>query len=261
MRLLSLALAAIAVVSAQSALAADLPRAVTKAPALVAVPSWTGWYAGLNAGYGWGGEAVGISGDPALLTIGIPNGVVPATIADKPKGFIGGGQVGYNYQINQWVLGVEADLQWSDIKRQQTILTATPGFPPFRTSDEQKLDWFGTLRGRLGYVPSAPWLIYATAGLAYGQVSLSGYSALNFPGLPICTGTYCGTGSLSETQLGWTAGAGVEYALNRAWSLKAEYLYYDLGTVSLFMPDLLGRVPATFQIHTVDFTAISRAAA
>lgn len=129
MRPLSLALAANALVFAQSALAADLPRAVpAKAPAMV-VPTatWTGFHAGLNAGYGWGSEAIGISGDPSVLTVAIPNGIVPASIADNPKGFIGGGQIGYNHQFGQWVLGVEADLQWSDIKRSQTVLTAAPG--------------------------------------------------------------------------------------------------------------------------------------
>jgi outer membrane immunogenic protein len=229
MRTLSLIVAAAAVVFTPPALAADLPRAVpAKAPVLVAVPTWTGWYAGLNAGYGWGGEAIHISGDPAVtVAIGIANGVVPSTIAKDLKGFIGGGQVGYNHQFGQWMLGVEADIQWSDIKRNQTILTAVPGpFPPFRTSDEQKLEWLGTLRGRVGFSPAAPWLIYGTAGLAYGQVAVSGYSALNFPALPICTGTYCGASSLSSTEVGWTAGGGFEFAFARAWSVKAEYLYW-----------------------------------
>lgn len=256
MRPLSLALAANALVFAQSALAADLPRAVpAKAPAMV-VPTatWTGFYAGLNAGYGWGSEAIGISGDPSVLTVAIPNGIVPASIADNPKGFIGGGQIGYNHQFGQWVLGVEADLQWSDIKRSQTVLTAAPGgLPPFRTSDEQKLEWLGTLRGRVGFVPAPQWLIYGTAGLAYGSVSVSGYSALNHPVFPPCFLTYCGAASISDTQVGWAAGAGFEFGFAHNWSVKAEYLYYDLGTTSLFMPDLLGRVPPTFQIHTVDF--------
>ena len=185
MRSLPLALAA-AALAAQAALAADLPRAGTKAPAMVAAPSWSGWYAGLNAGYGWGDEAIDISGDPALLAIGIPNGVVPRTIAGDPKGFIGGGQLGYNRQFGPWVLGFEADLQWSDIKRDQTALSAVPGFPPFRPSEEQKLEWLGTLRGRVGFSPAAPWLIYGTAGLAYGGVSLTGYSALNHPVFPPC---------------------------------------------------------------------------
>lgn len=238
----------------QFASAADLPRMTSKAPVMVPVTGWTGWYAGLNAGYGWGNEAVAVTGDEFLMAIGIPNGVVPASIAKNPGGFIAGGQIGYNRQINQWVLGVEADLQWSDIKRRQSIATAVPGgFPPFLTRDEQKLEWLGTLRGRVGYVLAPQWLIYGTAGLAYGGVSLSGYSALNHAVFPICTGSYCGAGSTSSTRVGWTAGAGVEYALTRPWSLKAEYLYYDLGGVSLYMPDLLNRVPLTFQVHSVDF--------
>jgi outer membrane immunogenic protein len=252
MRVILPALAAVAVLSSH-AVAADLPRAITKAPVMVAAPTWTGWYAGVNVGYGWGGEAIAITGDPALMAIGIPNGVVPASIAGDPRGFLGGGQVGYNYQTGQWVFGFEADLQWADIKKQQSVFTATPGFPPFLTADEQSLEWFGTLRGRIGYTPSASWLLYGTAGLAFGGVGLSGYSALNHPVFPQCFNTYCGLGAISSTQVGWTAGAGFEYAFARNWSVKGEYLYYDLGTETLFMPDLLARVPATFQFHTVDF--------
>lgn len=252
MRASLLSLAAAAVLSVHSASAADLPRAITKAPVMVPVPTWTGWYAGVNVGYGWGSEPVVITGDPFLMTIGIPNGVVPATIASDPGGFIAGGQVGYNYQTGQWVFGIEADLQWSNIKKQQSVFTAAPASPPFMTIDEQSLDWFGTLRGRIGYSPSASWLLYGTAGLAYGGSSISGLSMIQ-PIFPPCFLSYCGAGSISSTLVGWTAGAGFEYAFARNWSVKAEYLYYDLGTETLFLPDLLPRPPATFQFHTVDF--------
>jgi outer membrane immunogenic protein len=253
MRALSLIVADGAVVCTPSALAADLPRAITKAPAMVAAPpTWTGWYAGINAGYGWGNEAAAISGDPALtIAVGIANGVVPSTIAKNPRGFIGGIQGGYNHQFGNWVLGAEADIQWSDIKREQTILTAVGGvFPPFRTSSEQSLDWLGTLRSRVGFVAAPQWLVYATGGLAYGQVSLSGYSALNHPVFPPCFLTYCGTGSASWTQVGWTAGAGFEFAFARAWSVKAEYLYRSFEGQTYFS----GALPTgTLNLNSVQF--------
>jgi outer membrane immunogenic protein len=119
----------------------------------------------------------------------------------NPNGIVGGGQLGYNWQNGQFVFGVETDLQLSD---------ADATFASYQFSNP----WFGTTRGRAG-VAYGFTLFYATAGLAYGE------GKFDFSGL-----------SESNTSLGWTAGAGIEYAFTPCWSVKAEYLYYNLGQQS-----------------------------
>lgn len=188
MKRLVLAGAVLGVMGVGPALAADLPRAqqpIVKAPAVVPAPvfSWTGFYIGGNVGYGWG------SGNDAADLLGI-----------KPQGWFGGGQVGYNYQFgNNIVAGLEADFQGGDIS------DGVAGV-------DSKLDWFGTVRGRLGYAFGRV-LPYVTGGFAYGNNSIDNLGW-----------------SQSKTLTGWTAGAGIEYALTDHWTAKTEYLYTDLGS-------------------------------
>ncbi len=170
------------------AMAADLSRAdapAVKAPAVVPTPvfSWTGFYIGANAGYGWG------SGDG-----------LPGSLGADPQGWVGGGQAGYNYQFdNNVVAGVEADLQGGDISAEAGGLSST-------------LNTLGTVRGRLGYAAGRV-MPYVTGGLAWGN------NSLDYLGL-----------DQSKTHVGWTAGAGVEYALSEHWTAKTEYQYTDLGS-------------------------------
>jgi outer membrane immunogenic protein len=206
-------LAAAAVLLAPlAAHAADLQRGPYKAPAYVApaYANWTGFYAGINAGYGFGKS----------------NWDVPA-VSPTPKGFVGGVTLGFNYQTGVWVWGLEGDVDYSDMKGDTTCGAGTC---------ETKNSWLATTRGRIGYAGWNNFLPYITGGAAFGDIKATSPS-----------------GSASKTNVGWTVGGGLEYAMWSNWSVKAEYLYYDLGTTSLFMPDLLGRVPPTFQIHTVDF--------
>lgn len=171
---------------ADRAAAADLaPAPVTKAPVAIPTPvfSWTGFYIGANAGYGWS------SGQDGLGLYGV-----------DPKGWFGGGQVGYNYQFgNNVVAGLEADLQGGDISAGPAGLNSS-------------LDLFGTVRGRLGYAFGRV-LPYVTGGFAWGDNSID----------------YLGA-SQSQTHTGWTAGAGIEYALTDHWTAKTEYLYTDYGS-------------------------------
>lgn len=207
MRRLSTTLLAGATVFAltQAASAADLPvkAPVYKAPVVAPAYNWTGFYVGANIGYSWGRQDVLV--DDFLL--GTPH----------VDGVIGGGQVGYNWQWNQLVLGLEADIQGSGQKGDGSFI---PG-PNLRVVTSyaftDKLDWFGTVRGRIGYAIDR-WLPYVTGGWAYGGGSISG-----------TTTTPTGSFSGSKTYSGWTVGGGLEYAFLNNWSAKVEYLYIDFG--------------------------------
>jgi outer membrane immunogenic protein len=190
----------------QTARAADLPAAWPTAPA----PSynWYGFYIGANAGYAWGGDEVTTLSSPALT------GFVPG-LASDPRGFITGITWGTNYQFGRWVLGMESDFNFSDIRRSQSVFSA--GVTNFA---EQELRWFGTTRGRVGFAVQDNVLIYATGGLADAR------ARVRVSHLPTT-----GEVSASEWRWGWTVGGGIEWAFGR-WSAKVEYLHYDLGDVS-----------------------------
>ena len=174
-----------------SAEAADMPRSVYKGTrSVVAYYNWTGIYAGLYAGYGWGES----------------NWDIPA-VQVKPKGFLVGGTLGYNYQTGSFVWGLEGDIGWSDVKGSVACLGLL--------SCETENRWLGTARGRLGYAFDR-FLPYITGGAAFGSVR----ATLN-PG-PLATAT--------QTRTGWTAGGGLEYAFLGNWTAKIEYLYVDLGS-------------------------------
>jgi outer membrane immunogenic protein len=174
-----LAISVAAVTTAGTAAAADLPRGPAPYyPAPASVYNWNGLYAGLNIGYEWG----------KVTNSGF-----------NPSGVAGGGQLGYNWQIGQFVLGGETDIQAS---------AADDTFAAYKFSNP----WFGTLRGRAGYAINNI-LLYATAGLAYGGLKAE-------------------LGSLDEskTLVGWTGGLGMEVGFTPSWSAKVEYLYMDLGS-------------------------------
>jgi outer membrane immunogenic protein len=158
---------------------------------------------------------------------------VPAQLNTRPGGFIGGGQIGYNWQAGLFVWGVETDFQGANISGSATVTNSTqPALFTTATvtaAGSQKIDWFGTLRGRLGWTPTPPLLIYATGGLAYGRVKTD----VSFTGFDSFT-TAGGASAVTknETRAGWTLGGGAEWMFASQWSIKAEYLFYDLGTVS-----------------------------
>jgi outer membrane immunogenic protein len=175
-----------------AALAADMPRPSYKAPQYIApLFTWTGFYVGLNAGYGWGNSDWSGAGGNFQVA---------------PKGFLGGGTLGYNYQTGVFVWGLEGDIDYMNLKG--TAPSAVCASCTFKDT------WLGTFRGRIGYSFDR-WLPYITGGAAYGNAYVS-----------------TATGSASGTKQGWTAGAGVEYAWFGNWSAKLEYLYVDLGTTT-----------------------------
>ena len=265
------AVAAVSIIAlTQVASAADLPR---KAPVYTPPPppppvlGWTGFYAGLNAGYHWSNSSVDTVGTPGPFfvpdTFG-PSSDLAAQLATtslnaKNNGFIGGGQIGYNWQFNSWVAGLEADIQGiahhngtDSITLQGNLQPTFPDTIVSTTSVEKQVDWLGTVRGRLGFLATPTLLVYGTGGLAYGEVkantSIAQTATCVYAPLGPCTGggqtvTYGTTGSFSETRAGWTVGGGLEWMFAPQWSLKGEYLYYDLGEETFALPDLVATVP------------------
>lgn len=234
-----------------AALAADLPlKAPPAAPA--AVFDWTGFYVGLNAGYSWGHSDTDYTAGGGGLFV-----FPPVATSQSLNGWLAGGQAGYNWQFNRnWIVGVEADLQATGQNGTQalpavgacatTVLNAnftTVGCEATSGALTQKLPWFGTARLRLGYLPSDRWMVYATGGLAVGEVETTGIStdAINVTlnGAPIVSLVETSTASSNVVKGGWTAGGGTEWAISGAWSAKLEYLHVDLGnvtTVALLFP-------------------------
>ena len=202
-------------------LAADLGAAPAN-PSYKTVPaavfSWTGFYVGGNVGYGWADTSVpGFAGTERL------------------SGVIGGAQAGYNWQTGNWVVGLETDFQYSG-QQHKTVTVA--GAVTMEQTD--KLSWLGTTRVRAGFAADR-WYFYGTGGVAYGEGKVSGSATALGVSVP-----FGGSGS----KVGWTAGAGVEAALGRNWSWKTEYLYADLGTVSIAVT--AGGVPVgtgTVKVH------------
>ena len=195
------------------AVAADL-RPPPPAPPISAMPAWTGLYVGVNAGGGSGTTSndFNVGGGPTFASINLPL-----------QGALGGGQVGYNWQTGGMVFGLEADFQASGLKGS----VSTPCVAPFcglplTASYTEKLPWFGTVRGRIGYADGG-WLLYATGGYAYGQVETDATAA---------AGPLTASLSTHQNRNGWTVGGGAEVLVAPRWSVKVEYLYVDLGSMT-----------------------------
>ena len=215
MKRLLLATVAFAALSAP-AMAADLAtKYPVKAVAVVPVFSWTGFYIGANVGYG--GDK--FTFDEVESYYGYPYYANSTSL--NSSGFFAGGQIGYNYQFaNNVVLGVETDLQWSGIEGKEDYSSVyVYGGYPYTSSYGASVDYFGTIRARIGYAFDR-FLPYITGGAAYGKTKISSSYA----------GDGFGSLSASATNWGWTVGGGVEYAITNNWTFKTEYLYVDLGS-------------------------------
>jgi outer membrane immunogenic protein len=239
--------AAFTVATAGAGFAADLPmKAPVYAPAPVVVYSWAGFYVGFNVGYGWGeiDDRVNPLPSPAAF------GASAFTVRPSPDGFLGGVQFGYNWQSGSFVYGVEADFQGTGIKdtRVRTPLTTAAGVPVpgWNSRVTTELDWFGTIRGRLGFTPIPELLVYGTGGFAYGDVKVSSLTTFT-PAPPF---TY--RGSRSDTGTGWTVGGGLEYGFGQ-WSAKVEYLYVSLDAPSHTALPLAANPPFRLRHNVGDF--------
>jgi outer membrane immunogenic protein len=213
-----------AVVGVGTASAADLPaRTYAKVPAAVVDPTfnWSGFHVGGNLGGAWGKSDYGFlpSGDWTPLP-GVPqqlsqDGSARLNLANVS----GGAQAGYNWQISRLLLGLETDFQYIGLRKTNTI--TEPVAPPLNVrsfTESSKSDWLATVRGRIGFAADHI-LFYGTGGLAIADSRST--DTLAFPGPIVLTST----GSRSGTELGWTAGGGVEWAFAPNWSMKGEYLY------------------------------------
>ena len=260
MKRLLIGISAVASLIATGAVAADLPMKApvyTKAPAYVDPGyDWTGFYVGGNVGYSWGNSNSTLT----LTDPGPPSTVLNSTSNKfKMDGVVGGGQIGYNWQRDRWVFGLEADIQATGQAGNGSSVCAggtaavlnsacavghigdtvpfnVPAFPVTSTLAES-LDWFGTVRGRIGGTVMPTLLVYATGGLAYGEVGVTntvgGNNITGPQGVNGSTITPFAAGSSNSTlKVGWTVGAGVEGVISGNWTAKLEYLFVDLGNVS-----------------------------
>jgi len=271
MKKILLSTISLAALSASSVFAADLPS-IKSAPVAAPVPMWTGFYAGLNAGYNFGtnnnsyttGYGPGDLTASDIYVFSYPmTGVGLAqtgTASINQSGFIGGGQVGYNYQLQQkFVVGIEADIQGAGIGNSGGFTGAgvngtTVSGVNFsansagQTSISSSVNWLGTVRGRLGYLLTPTLLAYGTGGLSYGGVksSLSSNVYTSYIGSPnpdlLFEGsqTYIGNSATSQTLVGWNVGGGFEWMFTPNWSLKGEAIYWNLGNVNLNTTSVAG---------------------
>jgi outer membrane immunogenic protein len=234
MKKLATAIAAIALIGTP-AFAADM---AVKAPPPPPAPvySWTGFYVGGNVGYGFGRARNDFAFEQSCVCIANAFWSFNGSERVDLSGAIGGAQAGYNWQADAALYGIETDIQASGQKRTGDFSGAISarlspflmetGNNPFTAAVTNKINWFGTVRGRVG-LTSDRWLAYVTGGLAYGGSNSSGilqpaavFTA--FPNAPFVWND-------SATKVGWTIGAGIENAFAVNWSWKVEYLYVDLG--------------------------------
>ena len=199
------------------------------AASAVAPASWAGPYVGVNFGYGLDADSSGrtfndngaiVIGSPPVFTIPISS--IDQTPGLDRSGVFGGAHIGYNFQQSCFVYGVETDFDGSDISGKTNGLEPSFGLP---FSDKGSIDYFGTIRGRLGYA-YGPALIYATGGFAYGHVT----ETLTIPAVF----SHPATLTRDNLDTGYAAGGGLEYKIEPSWSIRAEYLYVDLGKYSAF---------------------------
>lgn len=217
---------------ASTALAADLP-AYEAAPMVAPVPTtydWTGFYIGVNGGYGWGDSNFKFKD-------------VGTSSRTDFDGGLAGGQIGANLQLGGFlgggvVIGIEGDIDWTDISGSDACHN-----PAFDCNVD--INYLASVRGRLGYAFDR-FLVYGTGGVGFGDVDYN--IRPNVGG----GGRFRGS---SDTQVGWVAGGGVELGFWRNWSVKGEYNHFDLGTQNTSIGDLsnLTRTDVDLKVDTVKF--------
>jgi|SRR5690348_13566366 outer membrane immunogenic protein len=222
-------------------------------PAPAPVPTWTGFYGGIQFGGGWSDEAVNYSANDPIAALLLNGALLGPGTGEQPapngyripqSGAVGGFETGYNWQAaSNWLLGLEADFSFSGMsgRASGTSLfgTGVPTNLTQSTTAEQSTDWYGTVRGRAGWLATPNLLLFGTGGFAYGRVDGSATYIINGGGIGsgngvvsfVCTnGVTCFTGSSSAIRTGWTAGGGAEWLLDQHWSAKIEYQFIDLGS-------------------------------
>jgi len=230
--------AAASAVLASVAVAADLPT--TKGPPVYTPPppppfSWTGVYVGGQVGYEWGTSDGSFTQvvPPVVGAAVIPGGTFFRSFGHNAEGVVGGGHIGYNYQINQFVVGVEGDVNGSSYEGSGLIA------PAFVLLARERTEIDASIRGRIGVAFDRA-LVYATGGVAFAGFETSlfdtatGFGETHHPG-----------------RAGWTVGGGVEYAIDDNWSVRAEYRYTNYGTFDATYTTLT-TLPTTITYHATD---------
>ena len=235
--------ASLAALATGSAYAADLPSRVTApAPYIAPLPvfTWTGFYAGLNAGAGFGSS----NNSTLNASANIYDATNYGSSDNNNVGFIGGGQIGYNWQAGAFVFGLETDLQYRNRGNRSLAEGVGPGGTTpyyYGVSSGSNSTWFGTTRGRLGFAVDRA-LFYATGGIAYGghQNGVTAYYNDGHDNIATYNSSSNGSG------VGYTLGGGVEYAITPNWTIKGEYLWVDLGKKSstLYTSSTVNGAPA-----------------
>ena len=240
-------IAAVALLAAAPALAADLAPVAPmyKAPAAVFAPqSWTGFYIGGDVGGAWSHTSGSWTGLPSAAAFGVN----PTSGSLSGSSFLGGVHAGYDYQFAPtWVFGVEGDWDWTHTRGSNT--GAWTGFgtgapiPGAATTMNSTVDWLASLRGRLGYLVTPNVLAYATGGVAWGDVHYSGTAANPATG-------YAASTAFNNTSDGFVVGGGLEWAITHNWSLRGEYLFYHLnsgaGATAPGTPAVFAGFPSSF---------------
>jgi outer membrane immunogenic protein len=228
---------------AGAAMAADLPVPIYKAAPAVQVHDWTGLYVGAHAGYGW-------SGRQTAATTALPS---PAafdqadfSVGLDTNGFIGGAQIGFNRQVSRrWMLGFEADFSHAGLDNDARVapVNLASGNPVLGSFADfhQELKWLATIRGRVGFLAAERLMLFGTGGLAVGKTSYSVFEEYT----NLDTARF--SGAASKTKIGWTLGAGAEWAFAGNWSAKLEYLYYNLGEETVLSSPLAPNPPFALQ--------------
>jgi len=216
--------AALMALAANPAYAADLSEpfeVIDYGP----VGGWTGFYAGGTLGMGWSDDNADTTGTTAFQALG--STIVPSSLGLSHSGLAIGLTTGYNHQSGHFVYGLEGDFSFLDLDETATFTGLPVLGTRLATSASHSMNFFGTVRGRLGYAPSDRLLIFATGGLAFGQVDLdASVRGVDAPALNW-------NGSNEEFKFGWSLGAGGEYKFTDRWSFKLDGLYYDLDDSSV----------------------------
>ncbi len=241
-----LATVALSALLVSPALAADMAaRPYTKAPAMMEpIYNWTGFYIGGNVGYTTADDRnISTTGQVGANIANVAGGARPGSVRFDRDGFIGGAQMGYNWQLSpNWVYGFETDIQYVDVDRSFTVGTVTvppAALAPLANVYRTDIDYLGTVRGRIGYAFGQT-MVYGTGGFAYARVN----NSASFFGPPATGSVLQFFGQDRRTKTGYTVGGGIEHMFSPNWSVKAEYLYYDLDNSNLnvaVIPRLVGQ--------------------
>ena len=257
--LLSIGLLASVAAGGGSAAAADFSVKAPPAEAPAVVPDWVGFYVGIHGGGGWGHtsfEPAFVSNSPLLLAVAPPNA--------SPKGGVFGGQAGYNWQWGPAVGGLEVDFSGADISETSPFFIPIPSVTPpspltrFTFTREAKIDELASARGRLGYLVFPNLLLYGTAGVGWGHSRLNTTQLDNISGILVSSTSF-------SNEIGWVAGAGVEWKFWDHWLLRGEWLHYDFGrhndnaTPNFFFPGVT-TPPFAVLLNTKTTLDVARAA-